>query len=56
MAKKNNKIKIQKEDFIEFLSQATPKDINDYILKYGKPRKAIDPIIFYDERENKPSE
>lgn len=51
--KKNNNYKMKKEDFIEFLSQATPEEINKYILEKGKPRKLIDPLVYFKKDEVK---
>lgn len=51
---KNNKPKnysISKENFIDFLSRTSPEEINKYILEKGKPRKLIDPIIYYKKDE-----
>lgn len=39
--------KVSKEDFIAFLSSATPEDLNDSILRKGKPPKPYSPIYFY---------
>lgn len=49
---KPNKPKVAKEDFIEFLSSATPQDLNQLILEKGKPRKTHCPIIFSKKKEN----
>ncbi len=38
-----------KEDFIAFLSQATPEDLNKLIAEKGKPPKLVDPIFFFDK-------
>ena len=40
-----------KEDFIKFLATATPEEVNKLILEKGKPRKLIEPIIFFKEKE-----
>lgn len=48
MSKNKNIRTIQKDDFIKFLSTSTPEEINEYILEKGKPKKLIDPIIFFD--------
>lgn len=56
MNKKPNKPEkpaITKNDFIAFLSSATPEEINNVIAERGKPAKRINPIIFYDKREKK---
>ena len=45
---KNNVFSMTKENFIKFISSATPEEINDFITKKGKPPKMIVPIIYYD--------
>ena len=49
---KNDKLTIKKEDFINFLANATPEEVSDYIRKKGKPRKLINPMIFFGEDDN----
>jgi hypothetical protein len=39
--------KLDKENFIEQLSSATPEDLNRMILERGKPPKLYSPIYFY---------
>lgn len=51
MAKKKS-FTIEKEDFIEFLVNATPEEVNQYILEKGKPPKLIEPMIFFDKSKN----
>lgn len=53
---KKNKFKMDKDDFIEFLATATPEEVNALIAEKGKPRKLINPIIFFDEKDNKKNE
>lgn len=55
MKNKNIKKKpsINKQDFIDFLANATPEEINRYILEKGKPRKTIQPMFFFDKEEDK---
>lgn len=49
---KKTKFKIDKEDFIAFLASASPEEVNALIEEKGKPRKLIQPIIFFDSKEN----
>ncbi len=49
---KKNKFKMDKDDFIEFLASATPEEVNALIEEKGKPRKLINPIIFFDDKKN----
>lgn len=45
---------ISKEDFIEFLSSATPEEVNALITEKGKPRKLYEPIIYFtNNKEDK---
>ena len=53
MLKKEDKPKISRENFIEFLAHSTPDEIDRYILEKGKPQKLIDPIIFFDRNKLK---
>lgn len=57
MKKKNNdlpkKPSISKNDFIDFLANATPEEVNRYILEKGKPRKLISPMYFFDRDDSK---
>lgn len=53
---KKNKFKMDKDDFIEFLASATPEEVNALIEEKGKPRKLINPIIFFNEKDNKKNE
>ena len=46
------KFTMKKEDFISFLSSATPEEINNYIQEKGKPRKVFCPL-FYNEKKSK---
>lgn len=48
--KKTSKYAIKKEDFIEFLASFSPEDINNYILQKGKPRKLIEPMIYFKNK------
>lgn len=47
--KKTNKI--TKTNFIEFLANASPEEVNRYILEKGKPRKLIEPMIFFKDKQ-----
>ena len=53
---KKNKFKMDKDDFIEFLASATPEEVNALIAEKGKPRKLINPIIFFNDKDNKKNE
>lgn len=55
MAKSNKQVQgsIKKEDFIDFLASATPEDINRMIREKGKPRKLIEPMVFFKREDNK---
>ena len=55
MKKKNpiNTNSITKDNFIEFLANATPEEVNQYIIEKGKPRKLVEPMIFFKDKENK---
>lgn len=39
---------ITRENFIKFLAEATPEEVNQLITEKGKPRKLIEPMIFFD--------
>lgn len=41
------KPKIDKDSFINFLANATPEEINKYIIEKGKPRKIVSAMYFY---------
>lgn len=48
MAKKStDKLSIDKENFIEFLSSATPVELNKFIEEKGKPPKLWSPVWFF---------
>ena len=51
--KKDKKIdtKIEKDNFIDFLSSASPDEVNKLILEKGKPRKLIEPMIFFEKKD-----
>ena len=51
MVKKKKSFTIEKEDFIKFLVDATPEEINKLILEKGKPPKLIEPMIFFNKSE-----
>ena len=46
------KLDFTKDDFIEFMSSATPQDINDLILNRGKSRKPYCPIYLFRNKSN----
>lgn len=41
-----------KDDFIEFMTTATPEEINELILNRGKPRKLYCPIYLFRNKSN----
>ena len=47
-----DKMTISRENFIEFLASATPEEVNQMILDKGKPRKLIEPMIFFGDKKN----
>ena len=54
---KKNKFKIDRDDFIEFLASASPEEVNALITEKGKPRKLVNPIIFFDcKKDDKKNE
>lgn len=44
---KQKKDSISKENFIEFISSASPEEINKLIEEKGKPPKKICPMFFF---------
>lgn len=48
MKKDKKYMTVTRENFIKFLSEATPEEVNQLIAEKGKPRKLIEPMIFYD--------
>ena len=51
MKKENKHIqKIEKDDFITFLANASPEEVNKLIIEKGKPRKLIEPMVFFKEK------
>lgn len=49
----NQKNKICKEDFITVLANMSPEEINKYIAEKGKPRKLIEPMIYFKREKDK---
>lgn len=47
MSKKSTKPSIDKQNFIDFLASATPKELNKYIEEKGKPPKLWSPVYFF---------
>ena len=47
-----NKFAINKDDFIQFLSSATPEEIDALIKEKGKPRKPVEPMVFFNKKDN----
>ena len=50
MAKKTNN---NKKDFLDKLSTMTPKDLNDYIKRNGKPPKPVEMCTIINKSKNK---
>lgn len=50
---KEKKPSISKENFIDFLSSATPQDINELIVTRGKPPKRYSPLFFFKKPEDR---
>ena len=51
---KNKKVKnpnISKEEFLEFLSSATPQELNELISNKGKERKLYNPFYQFRNTE-----
>lgn len=48
---KKKKDSISKENFIEFVSNMTPEEINKLIEEKGKPPKKICPMFFFPNPE-----
>lgn len=45
---------MEKDDFIDFLSSATPVEVSNLIANKGKPMKLIEGMIFFDkDNDNK---
>ena len=49
---KEQKPTITKNNFIEFLANSSPEEINKFILEKGKPRKLIAPMIFFKDKQD----
>ena len=49
---KNKSFEIAKKDFISFLANSTPEEINEYIKENGKPCKPYEVMVFFDDRNN----
>lgn len=52
MNKNKTNNKICREDFIDFLASATPEEVNKYITEKGKPRKLIEPFVYFKSKLN----
>ena len=46
---KKNKFAINRDDLIHFLSSATPEEVDALIKEKGKPRKPVEPMIFFNK-------
>lgn len=42
---------ISKENFIDFLANATPEEVSQLIIEKGKPRKLIEGMIFFKRND-----
>lgn len=51
MKKKQDLQRIDKENFIDFLVQSTPEDLNRLIQEKGKPKKPYTPVFIYKNKE-----
>lgn len=49
---KEKNIVLERDNFIQFLASSTPEEINEYILQRGKPPKLIEPIIFFEKKDD----
>ena len=49
---KKKSFEIAKDDFISFLANSSPEEINNYIKERGKPCKPYEVIIFFDDRKD----
>ena len=53
-SKEKNKFTMEKDDFIDFLSSATPVEVSNLIANKGKPMKLNKGTIFFDkDNDNK---
>ena len=43
--------RIDRENFIEFLASTTPEEISNMIAEKGKPRKLIEPMVFFKPKK-----
>lgn len=44
--------RIDKDNFIDFLSSASPEEINQLISERGKPPKLIEPMFFFGKHKS----
>ena len=44
---------MKKEDFLELLKRDSPEEILEFIKRKGKKKKAVNPIVFKNEDDNK---
>jgi len=51
MSKNSSTRKIDKDNFIEFLASATPRELNRLIEEKGKPPKRWSPVYFFRHPE-----
>ena len=50
---KEKKPRISKENFIDFISSASPQEINELIISKGKPPKRYTPLFFFKKPEDR---
>ena len=59
MKKRNKTISdkptIKKNDFIDFLANATPEEVSRYIMEKGKKQKLVNPVFFFNREEDNKS-
>ena len=48
---KKEKPKIDKDDFIEFLANSSPEEINKFIEEKGKPHRPIWPVFILPSKK-----
>lgn len=44
---------VSKDNFIDFLASASPEEVNRFITEKGKPRKLIEPMIFFKNKDSR---
>lgn len=46
---------MKKDNFIKLLERNSPKEILEFVKRYGKKPKSINPIYFFDDNGNRVS-